>query len=199
MSDYLKYLPSSDPMKSLVSWYEDAKKNEENPYFFTLSTIGLDGFPNARTILIKEISEDRVLFFSNYESLKAREIEANNNVSLTFYWHKTGRQVRLRGRAFKVDEKVSREYFFSRPYESQVASFISKQSEVVESREKLEALFNETFEKYKDSTLPFPKQWGGYRIELSEILFFIYGDHRLNNRFKFVKVNSGWTNERLYP
>lgn len=199
MSDYLDFLPFSDPIESLVSWYEDAKKIEDNPHFFTLSTVGIDGAPNARTLLIKEISKDLILFFSNYKSLKAREIDLNNNVALTFYWHKSGREVRLRGKATKVDEKISKDYFFSRPYESQVASFISKQSEPLESKKVLETLFQETFKKYENGDLPYPKEWGGYQIELSEIIFFIYGEHRLNDRFKFVKKGDVWVEERLYP
>lgn len=199
MSDFLDFLPSKDPVESLISWYEDALKIEDNPYYFTLSTVGLDGSPNARTLLIKEISNDRILFFTNYNSLKAREIENNNNVALTFYWHKSGRQVRLKGKATKVDESISKEYFLSRPFESQLASFISKQSLPVESRKVLVDEFNLAREKYKDTGLECPKFWGGYCVELSEITFFIYGDHRLNNRFKFTKLDQNWKDERLYP
>lgn len=199
MSDFKNFLPDIDPRKSLVKWFNEAKTAEENPYYFTLSTIGLDGSPNSRTLLIKEITEDSIIFFSNYTSTKAREIEKNPNVSLTFYWHNLGRQVRLKGRASKVSKVKSQEYFFSRPYESQVASFISKQSGPVESREILEAEFSKAFEKYKDTGVPFPEHWGGYSVELSEIIFFIYGAHRLNDRFKFLKDGTLWRDERLYP
>ncbi len=199
MSDYKKYLPSSNPFETLSSWFEEAKQKEENPTAFTLSTIGLDGYPNSRTLLIKDVSEAGLIFFTNYDSVKAQEIEKEPKVSLTFYWHRTGRQVRIKGVARKVDAQVSKAYFHSRAFESQVASFISKQSEVIDSREELVSLYNKGLEEFREGGVPYPKNWGGYHVEPSEITFFIYGEFRLNDRFQFKKVGDQWSENRLCP
>ncbi|EQC46605.1 pyridoxamine 5'-phosphate oxidase [Bacteriovorax sp. Seq25_V] len=199
MSDYKKYLQSDNPLTNLISWFEEAKEKEENPTAFTLSTIGLDGYPNSRTLLVKDITQDGLTFFTNYNSLKGKEIEANENVSMTFYWHRCGRQVRIKGRIKKVDQEISKNYFQSRPFESQVASFISKQSEVVDSREELVSLYKNGLKEYKETGVPYPENWGGYLVEPCEVTFFVYGEFRLNDRFQFKKESGQWLENRLYP
>lgn len=199
MSDYKKYLPVENPISSLVLWFEEAKEKEENPTAFTLSTIGLDGFPNSRTLLVKDITSEGLTFFTNYNSLKGQEIEANENVSITFYWHRCGRQVRIKGKVKKVAREISKNYFESRPFESQVASFISKQSEIIDSREGLVKLYEKGLVDYKQSGVPYPDNWGGYIVEPCEMTFFIYGEFRLNDRFQFKKESGQWLENRLYP
>lgn len=198
MSDYLKFLPSKNPIESLKSWFNEALQKEANPHAFILSTLGLDGFPNARTLLIKEITDDSIIFYTNYDSLKAKEIANNPKAAATFFWNGLGKQIRLKGELQKTSLEKSHEYFYSRPYESQIASFISKQSAPIIDRQTLESEYFSALEKYKNDKVPAPN-WGGYELKITEITFFIYGDHRLNDRFNFVKKGSEWLDNRLYP
>jgi pyridoxamine 5'-phosphate oxidase len=200
MSDYKNYLSSSDPLESFKAWYHDALECEENAGAFTLSTIGLDGTPNARTLLLKDVLDEGLLFFTNYDSLKGDEVSKNDNVAMTFYWHNSGKQVRLKGRVKKCDVETSREYFISRGFESQVASYISKQSKPIADREQLVAEYEQAKNKFeKERVVPYPENWGGYIVEPVEVTFFIYGEHRLNDRFKFSLENGQWKDLRLYP
>lgn len=200
MSDYNNYLRFKDPIKNLESWFEEALAIEDNASAFTLSTVSKDGLPNARTLLLKDILEGELLFFTNYDSPKGRDIEENNHVAMTFYWHKLARQVRVLGKAKKCSEQLSKMQFHSRAYESQVASAISKQGQPVENRQVLEDAFRDAF-KANEATaqMEYPKNWGGYLIEPYEITFFIYGDYRLNDRFQFKLEDSTWKDLRLYP
>lgn len=199
MSDYSNYLDGNNPVSIFESWFKEALEVEDNGYYFTLSTVAKDGGVNARTLLLKKVLDGRPLFFTNYNSVKGEEIESNNQVAMTFYWDKLGRQVRIRGRATKAPQEVSKEYFHSRGFESQVASYISDQSSVVKNREVLENEFAIARDKFVEGKVPYPENWGGFLVEPFEITFFIYGDHRLNDRFQFKLKGEQWDIERLYP
>ena len=199
MSDYKNYFKRDNPIDNFNDWYDEASKTEDNPAAFILSTYSKEDGPNGRTLLFKGIFESKFLFFTNYISMKSQEIEHENRVALTFFWNKLGRQVRIRGTAEKASFELSKNYFHSRSFEDQVASYISKQSLVVESREKLLEIFEEEKEKYKDGKVPYPDNWGGYLIDPCEIMFFIYQDFRLNDRFQFKKEDGKWKDLRLFP
>ncbi len=200
MSDYLDYFKSENPIEIFNSWIGKADEIEENSRAFTLSTIGLDGFPNARTLLLKEFVDGEYIFYSNYNSVKGIEIEKNNKGAITFYWHKSGRQVRIQGSLTKISQDKSRCYFQSRALESQAASACSNQSEEIDSRYDLEKKFQNTLSRAVKGENIYPESWGGYVLTPSIITFFIYGDHRLNDRFKFSKNKSGnWDCVRLQP
>lgn len=200
MSDYKEFLGDykESPVEIFETWFKEAVAKEENGPAFILSTVDESGQPNARTLLLKEVVDNRPLFFTNYNSVKAQEITANPNVAMTFYWHRLGRQVRIRGSISKCDIEVSKNYFQSRAHESQVASSISNQSSPIEDRQKLVEEYNEGLERYKEE-VPYPENWGGYLVDIKEITFFIYGEFRLNDRFQFVKKGNEWQSLRLYP
>lgn len=200
MSDHLKFLNSDNPIEIFNDWYAQAQKVEENPGAFTFSTLGLDGFPNSRTLLLKSFEDGEYGFFSNYLSEKAKEIEECNKAAISFYWHNSGRQVRIKGNVVKCSREESREYFLSRANESQAASACSIQSEVISSRDELEKNYKNLLERKLNGEDIFPDHWGGYILKPVEMIFFIYGDHRLNDRFKFSLNNDGmWECKRLQP
>lgn len=189
----------SDPITSFEQWFQKALNLEKDAYAMTLATATPDGIPAARTVLFKGIKEGHFSFVTNYNSHKGQEIEANSNVALCFYWQHFGRQVVVKGKAKKMSAQESKSYFQSRPFESQVASYISHQSQPIDSRDDLEKLYNEKLEEFKNSGVPFPENWGGYLIEAFEIEFFLYGKFRLNDRFSFKKDERGWSVTRLQP
>tara|TARA_Y100000296_G_scaffold38671_1_gene44732 strand:- start:1571 stop:2170 length:600 start_codon:yes stop_codon:yes gene_type:complete len=199
VSDHLEFLKSDDPFKIFENWFLKAKKEEQNPTAFTLSTVDENNFPDARTLLLKDVEDEKFLFFTSYLSKKFNDLSYNSLAAMTFYWHVSGVQVRIRGNIIKASEEVSKAYFESRAKESQVASLISRQSEVIESREALVSKFNETLDKYKNDDVPYPSFWGGLYLEPQEFTFFIYGEHRLNDRFNFQKENGIWICKRLQP
>jgi pyridoxamine 5'-phosphate oxidase len=199
MTDYNNYLHGDNPISVFEEWFKEALEVEDNGYYFTLSTLAKDGGVNARTLLLKKVHDGKPLFFTNYNSVKGDEIETNNQVAMTFYWDKLGKQVRIRGRATKAPQEISREYFQSRGFESQVASYISDQSSSVENREVLENEFAKARDEFAESGVPYPENWGGFLVEPTEITFFIYGDHRLNDRFQFKLKDGQWDIQRLYP
>ncbi len=202
MSDYKEFIGAFNetPVEIFEQWFKAAVEKEENGAAFVLSTVDTEGVPNARTLLLKGFDSHRPFFFSNYTSVKGQEIEANSNVAMTFYWHRLGKQVRVRGKAVKCSLELSRDYFHSRGKESQIASLTSSQSKPISSRKKLEDEFQANVLRYNDQEIiPHPQEWGGYMIDVEEITFFIYGEHRLNDRFQFIKKGQEWESLRLYP
>jgi len=199
MNDYKDYFDTEDPITEFEKWFNEALEVEDNGYYFTLSTIAKDGGVNARTLLLKKVHERRPLFFTNYNSVKASEIEENPSVALTFFWNKLGKQVRIRGKVTKAPVEISKSYFSSRGFESQVASYISDQSSPVRNREVLEQEFAKARDEFAGKEVPYPENWGGYLVEPTEITFFVYGDHRLNDRFQYKLRDEKWEVQRLYP
>ncbi|MBL7666201.1 MAG: pyridoxamine 5'-phosphate oxidase [Bacteriovoracaceae bacterium] len=185
MDDFKKYFLEADAIDTFLKWYEAAKKVEENPEAMTLSTAGKNGFPSGRLILYKGLIEKKFAIYTNYHSRKAIEMSENPKASLTFYWHKLGRQVRIEANVEKMPEDLSRKYFHSRGRESQVASLISKQSSPIDNREKLEKLFNEKLSSLQNKEIPYPENWGGFLLKPLRFEFFLYREHRLNDRFLY--------------
>ena len=164
-----------------------------------LSTLGQDG-PSSRTVLLKDVDQNGFTFYTNYQSDKSRQIQANPKVSLLFPWYPMERQVIVIGSASKIDKTESEKYFATRPWSSQIGALASSQSEVIESRQVLEERFKELAEKYpQGSVVPKPENWGGYLVKPSSVEFWQGRYSRLHDRLRFNLSGSNWSLERLSP
>ncbi|NQU85375.1 MAG: pyridoxamine 5'-phosphate oxidase [Mariniphaga sp.] len=189
-----------DPLILFKKWFDEVLASEMNETnAMNLSTIGTDGYPETRIVLLKSIEPKGLSFFTNYNSRKAEAMDKNRNVSLTFFWPQFQRQVRIKGTVSKVQEKISDEYFATRPYESNLGAWASNQSEVIISREELENSFNYFKEKFKDGEIPRPPHWGGYIVKPISIEFWQGRENRLHDRFLYEKIKNNWKIKRLAP
>jgi pyridoxamine 5'-phosphate oxidase len=200
MDNLLNYSLKFDPLDSFLEWYDDALKIEQNPAAMTLSTIDTTNLrPDARTVLYKGLRDGSLVFYTNYQSNKARELEQNNQACVLFYWHLSKRQVRIQGQVKKMSEAESKKYFHSRDRQSQLASMISEQSSPIADKDALLKRLEEALKKYAGAEIPYPQNWGGYLFEPYEFEFFVYGDYRINDRFLYKKKDNGWAITRLQP
>ncbi|RXK01090.1 pyridoxamine 5'-phosphate oxidase [Arcobacter sp. CECT 8986] len=189
-----------NPIKQFETWFSqamDAKLIEPNA--MSLATVGKDMMPSIRTVLLKFFDESGFVFFSNYESIKAKQIEENEKVALHFAWLGLERQVKIEGTASKISSSKSLKYFLSRPKGSQMGAWVSHQSEVISSRSVLEAKFNEIKNKFVKGEIPFPSFWGGYIIKPEKIEFWQGAKNRLHDRFQYTLVDNSWQIDRLAP
>lgn len=191
----------TNPMKQFHLWFEDAKKGEElEPNAMTLSTIDKYGNPASRIVLLKGLEDDKFIFFTNYESNKAKEIELNSNVALLFLWKNLQRQVRITGNAEKVSKEQSEAYFHSRPKGSQIGAWVSPQSQVIADKAVLNDRMERLNEKYKDvDQLPLPDFWGGYYLKPEMIEFWQGRPSRLHDRLRYSLEGDIWKIERIAP
>jgi pyridoxamine 5'-phosphate oxidase len=190
----------ADPIQQFEDWFKTATDvGVHEPNAMTLSTVGATNTPLQRTVLLKGYDSSGFVFFSNYQSRKAEDIDANPQVCLLFPWLTLERQVIIQGRAEKTTVEESTAYFHSRPPESQIGAWVSNQSEVISSREVLNAKLNEIRERFKDTEIPLPPFWGGYRVIPSTIEFWQGGPARLHDRFLYSRTSDGWKIERLSP
>jgi pyridoxamine 5'-phosphate oxidase len=182
-------------------WMENAIQARcDEPNAFVLSTVDGQGQPHGRVVLLKGINQGEFIFYTNYSSSKAQEIEINNKVALTFCWLPLARQVRIEGIVSKVKPEVSDEYFHKRPRGSQLGAIASPQSEKVTSREELEKLFLEAENKFKESeVLPRPDNWGGYGVIPQRYEFWQGRNNRMHDRICYEKAGEGWKVSRLAP
>jgi pyridoxamine 5'-phosphate oxidase len=190
-----------DPIQQFEEWFGYACETVPlDPNAVTLSTVDSDNRPASRTVLLKSFDERGFVFYTNYESSKARHIEGNPHVCLLFFWSDAARQVKIRGTAEKVSAKESLAYFLSRPRGSQIGAWVSAQSSVISSRSLLEAKFQEIKQKFHDREVPLPSFWGGYRVVPAEIEFWQGRRNRLHDRFLYTKqADDSWSIERLAP
>lgn len=190
-----------DGMKQFHNWFEDARKeNVIEPNAMILSTISKDGYPNSRTLLLKGLDDEGFIFFTNYDSTKAKEIAEQPNISLLFLWKKLQRQVRVSGIAQKISKEESEAYFHSRPKGSQIGAWVSPQSKVIDNKGILDSRKAELIEEYKDvDKLPLPDFWGGYKIKPQEIEFWQGRPDRLHDRLRYILLDGKWKIERLAP
>jgi pyridoxamine 5'-phosphate oxidase len=191
-----------NPIRQFRKWYDEvlaAGVSEQDAISMTLATATKDGRPSARIVLLKSVDDNGFIFYTNYQSHKGRELAENPRACLLFYWPKVWRQVRIDGAVEKVSAEESEEYFQSRPLGSKLGAWASNQSEVVDSRETLEARFAE-FEKRFGEDVPRPPHWGGYRVKPATIEFWQGRDNRLHDRLRYRLQEDGtWAIERLGP
>jgi pyridoxamine 5'-phosphate oxidase len=192
---------AEDPISQFEVWLKQAIDADiQDPTAMTVATVNANGQPSQRIVLLKQVDQKGFVFFTNYESRKAKEIEANPLVSLHFPWHMLERQVKICGRAERVSTAESLKYFLSRPEESQLAAWASEQSRPVSSRQVLMQQFNAIKNKFSKGEIPLPDFWGGYRIVPSSIEFWQGGANRLHDRFEYQQQSDGtWAIERLAP
>jgi pyridoxamine 5'-phosphate oxidase len=191
----------SDPLVLFESWFEAANRASiKLPEAMTLATVGSDGRPSARVVLLRGYEEHGFMFFTNYESRKGRELAGNPRAALVFYWPELDRQVRIEGRVERVSAAVSDAYFNSRPYRSQLAAIASPQSQTIADRSVMEQRYRELEAEHRDGVVPRPSHWGGYRVVPESIEFWQSKPNRLHNRILYRRDRRGnWTMERLAP
>jgi pyridoxamine 5'-phosphate oxidase len=192
----------TNPFDQFAKWMIEVQKIEtKEPTAMTLSTATPDGRPSARIVLLKEVTENGFVFYTNYGSRKGREIAENPHVALTFYWPELERQVRVEGRIAPVSQEKSEAYFRKRPRGSRLGAIVSNQSEVLPSRAVLEAKLSELQEKFADTDdIPRPESWGGYSVTPEVIEFWQGRRNRLHDRLVYQRGGaSGWTIKRLSP
>ena len=189
-----------DPIEQFSIWMQQALDlGIIDPTAMTMSTVASDGQPSQRIVLLKNFDDLGFVFYTNYESRKAKELSSNSKVSLLFPWNQIDRQIKICGEAQKLSSQDSRDYFVSRPRGSQIAAIASKQSSVIDSRAALMDEFDALNQKYKDAELPFPDFWGGYRVQATEIEFWQGGADRLHDRFRYLRDGQYWRIDRLAP
>ena len=189
-----------DPIEQFSIWMQQALDlGIIDPTAMTMSTVASDGQPSQRIVLLKNFDDLGFVFYTNYESRKAKELSSNSKVSLLFPWNQIDRQIKICGEAHKLSSRDSRDYFVSRPRGSQIAAIASKQSSVIDSRAALMDEFDALNQKYKDAELPFPDFWGGYRVRATEIEFWQGGADRLHDRFRYLRDGQSWRIDRLAP
>ncbi|MBK5212460.1 MAG: pyridoxamine 5'-phosphate oxidase [Flavobacteriaceae bacterium] len=190
-----------NPMQQFRTWFFEIKDNGgvDEVNAMTLTTIGTDGFPKGRVVLLKKYDEYGFYFYTNYSSEKGKSIAKNNKVSLSFFWPNMERQIIIKGTVEKTSETDSTNYFHSRPKGSQLGTAVSHQSTVVESREVLEKNLAELEKKYENQEIPKPKDWGGFLVKPISIEFWQGRPNRLHDRIRYTLKDDDWVIERLAP
>ncbi len=189
-----------NPIAQFKIWFDEVVLSKiEEPNAMTLATTSGEGIPNARIVLLKEFDKKSFVFYTNYGSQKGKELEENNAAVLLFFWKELVRQVRIKGNVQKISEEESREYFHSRPTESQLGAWASKQSSNIPNRKFLEDEFNSFKKKFEGKEIPLPPFWGGYRLFPSEIEFWQGRESRLHDRILYRLIENEWKINRLSP
>ena len=191
---------SPDPLVEFARWFEEAVTAEaRDPNAMTLATSSVDGAPSARIVLLKGFDKRGFVFFTDYRSRKGLELAKNPRAALVFYWPELERQVRITGSASATEREESERYFRSRPRGSRLSAWISHQSQVIPSRQQLEAQIPELERRYTGDEVPLPPHWGGFRLRPDTIEFWQGRANRLHDRLRYVWHGEGWRIERLSP
>jgi pyridoxamine 5'-phosphate oxidase len=191
---------SRDPVAQFASWFADAQAAEaEEPNAMVLATATPDGAPSARVVLLKGFDERGFIFFTDYRSRKAGELEANPRAALVLYWVELERQVRITGGVTRTSADESAVYYRSRPLGSRLGAWASHQSHPIPSRESLESGLREVEQRFAGGDVPLPPHWGGYRVRHETIEFWQGRESRLHDRIRYVREGESWRIERLAP
>ncbi len=189
-----------NPVLAVGRWIEEAEACEPvDATAAALATVGADGMPSCRIVLVKAVEPDGLVFYTNYESRKGRELADRPLAALTFHWRVLDRQLRVEGRVSQVEGAVSDAYFASRERGSRIGAWASRQSEPVADRVALEARVAEMEARFGEADIPRPIFWGGFRLRPSRIEFWCRGEHRLHDRIVCRAERGVWTRERLQP
>ena len=191
----------TDPVRQFEQWLEQAIELQvSDPTAMVIATVSPEGQPSQRIVLLKDLDADGFVFYTNYASRKAREIAGNARVSLLFPWYGIERQVQVSGCAERLSAAQSLKYFVSRPRESQLAAWASRQSSAIDSRAALMSQWQGVKEKFAEGEIPLPDFWGGLRVRPERFEFWQGGGHRLHDRFEYKRgENGGWSIQRLSP
>lgn len=191
----------SDPVIQFEKWFQEALRAEvAEPNAMHLATVNEQGKPSSRVVLLKSVEHTKFVFYTNYHSKKAKELDQNPACALTFFWPDLERQVRIEGIAERVAEDVSTSYFQSRPRGSQIGAWASPQSAIIKDRAILEERAEQMERKFSSvQALPKPHQWGGYQVDPLMIEFWQGRANRLHDRIQFVKIDGSWKIYRLAP
>ncbi|RBA28657.1 pyridoxamine 5'-phosphate oxidase [Flavobacterium tibetense] len=201
-SELLETNIPEDPINLFNRWFHEVEDfggvDEVNA--MTVATIGLDGFPKSRVVLLKKFNEEGFIFYTNYDSEKGKAILNNPNICLSFFWHSMERQVIIKGIAEKTPENISDNYFASRPDGSKLGAMVSAQSEVIPNREFLEENLKQLEQEFEGKEIPRPAFWGGFLVSPVEVEFWQGRPNRLHDRIRYkLSENYDWKIERLSP
>ncbi len=189
-----------DPLSVFAAWFEEAEAKEVNdPNGVALATVGEDGMPSCRMVLMKGYDEQGFVFYTNYESRKGRQLLAHPKAALLFHWKSLRRQVRIEGPVAQVSDEEADEYFASRARQSQIGAWASDQSRPLEGRFELEKRVARFAAKYVVGKVPRPPHWSGFRLSPSLIEFWQDGAFRLHDRLVYQRDGEAWRTERLFP
>ena len=189
-----------NPFKQFQEWYQEAEKSPiKLPDAMTLATASRKGVPSARIVLYKGTNKKGICFFTNYKSRKSLELIQNPKAALVFYWPSLDRQIRIEGKIEIVSAEESDTYWSSRPRESQISAMASHQSAKISSRSVLEKRFQMLTQKFENKEIPRPQNWGGFCLIPHRFEFWIAGDHRLHDRFCYIKKSGKWSLTQLSP
>ena len=193
---------SDNPMQLFQKWFYEVEASDgvDEPNAMTVSTIGKDGFPKSRVVLLKKYTHEGFIFYTNYQSEKGQAIAENPSVCISFFWPNMERQIIIKGKAEKVPENISDGYFESRPEGSKLGAIVSDQSSVIESRKVLEENLKILEKKYANQEIKRPDFWGGYIVKPVSIEFWQGRPNRLHDRIRYtLEENFDWKKERLAP
>ncbi|MEN8703235.1 MAG: pyridoxamine 5'-phosphate oxidase [Polaribacter sp.] len=191
-----------NPMELFQIWFKNAEESDyiEETNAMSISTIGKDGFPKSRIVLLKQITNDGFIFYTNYTSEKGRAIDENNNICLSFFWPALEQQIIIKGKAEKLSEQTSDLYFNSRPNGSKLGAWASNQSKVVSSKRELEDNLKQFEKEFKNKDIPRPKHWGGFITKPISIEFWQGRPNRMHDRIRYtLEKDFSWKLERLAP
>ena len=195
------FLDEANPYDLFNIWMAEAEKSEINdPNALSVATVDAAGQPDNRMVLLKGLSEEGFIFYTNLESKKGKDLKANPKASMCFHWKSLRRQIRIQGSVTLVDSKTADEYYATRPYESRIGAWASSQSEVMQTREEFEKKIKEFKEKYPDpNNVPRPSYWSGWLLKPYKIEFWMDVENRLHQRLCYAKIGNAWHQEILYP
>lgn len=189
----------TDPLVQLQAWLGEARETVRLPEAMTLATVGADGRPSARVVLLRAIDERGLTFFTSRTSRKGHELCRNPSAAVVFHWWELGRQVRVEGCVEETSIEESDAYWKSRPRASRIAAWASPQSQPLEGRADLDARVAEVEARFEDDDVPLPAFWGGYRVIPDAVELWEHHDDRLHDRIRYVRAGGGWRRERLAP